>query len=51
MSAAETIFSLTNPISFYPVKPRIFYFRSTDKNIVSSDIRHENKQSFIHEEI
>jgi len=51
MSVAVRTFSLTNAISFYTVKPQIIAFRSTDINIVFSDIRHENKQSFIGEEI
>jgi len=36
---------------FYPVKPQIIAFRSTDVNILFSDIRHENRQTFIGEEI
>jgi len=51
MSGAETTFSPTNAISFYPGKATIIAFRSTDINTVFSDIRHENKQSFIGEEI
>ena len=51
MSGAEILFSSTNAISFYPVKAQIIAFRSTGINIVFSDIRHENKESFLGEEI
>ena len=51
MSGVEIIFSSTNAISFYQLKPQIISFRSTDINIVLSDIRHENKESLIGEEI
>jgi len=44
------IFS-TNTISFFPVNKEINFFRRTDKNKDFIDIRHENKQSFIGEEI
>ena len=50
MSVKETIFSSTNAITFYQLKPQIYAFRSTDINIVFSDIRRENKRSFIGEE-
>jgi hypothetical protein len=51
MSGAEILFSSTNTISFHPVKAQIIAFRSTDINIVFSDIRHENKESLFGEEI
>jgi len=41
----KQFFSSTNAISFFPLKPQIIAFRSTDINFVFSDIRHENKQS------
>jgi len=50
MSGAEKIF-LNKRHFFYPVKAQIIAFRSTDINLVFSDIRHENKESLTGEEI
>jgi len=50
MSMVVTIFS-TNAISFFPGNQQINFFRRANKNIVFIDIRNENKQSFIGEEI
>jgi len=47
MSVAETTFFLNKRHLFYQLKPQIFAFRSTDINIVFSDIRHENKVSLV----
>jgi len=41
----------TNAISFIPINQEINFFRRKDKNIDFIDIRHENKPSFIGEEI
>ena len=51
MLGEATNISSRNAFSFYTVQPQIIAFRSTDINIVFSDIRHENKQSFIGGEI
>jgi len=51
MSGDEINFSTTNAIFFHPIKPKIIAFRSTDMNIVFSDILHENKGIIIGEEI
>ena len=44
-------FFTTNTISFHPINQKIIAFRSTDINIVFSDILHENKGSIIGEGI
>ena len=51
MSGIETVFFLTNTKHIYPVGAKIIAFRSTVTNIVSSDNRYENKDSFVGEEI
>ena len=51
MSVAETTIFLNKRHLLLSIKTTVFAFQSTDINIVSSDIRHENKQSLIGEEI
>jgi len=48
--SGNNFFFLNERISICPVKPHIIVLRSTDINIVFSDIRHESKQSLIREE-
>jgi hypothetical protein len=47
----KQFFLQTNAISFYPAMSQIIAFRSTEINILLSDIPHENKQSLTGEEI
>jgi len=44
---AERVFPKQTPFPFYPVKPQIIDFQSTDVNIAFSDIRHKNKKSLV----
>jgi predicted transcriptional regulator len=47
----KKFFFLTNTKHIYPVGAKIIAFRSTVTNIVFSDNRYENKDSFVGEEI